>query len=803
MTQNATANQNTSQHVGIKVTTFTNHQSNTPDNVGDWTWGELCESLLADGHVRTNDKEEDGVGLFGFYTLQPGTTRANKNVEQVYGWALDLDKATDEQIAETLQRLTSAGLAHLVYSTHSHTATKWKLRVLGPLSRPVAAKDWPATWRAIIDTYSARTSDEQCKDVVRMYYWPSCKPGAEPILSLYPGEALDPSTLKLAPKPAGKVSAKADPECDLNAPALLDSGVKLERCPKGTSPFQHAEALCKAMPPAVSGSGGHVALLRLARALRWGLELDEAQTVNLISELYNPRCEPAWSDTEIAHKAEHAGAEDGAPYARGALLPPAADCYDHLPLLVQREGRYWLRSHNSSDYAIRVKEIDLVRKCKDFYGEAEIASWNKSPNPAIGKATIQTHSNVADRIVTSYAVPRTSFDPESNTLTEGLRMDPTLEPTRDRSVEAWLTALGGDDHDALQMWIAGCAQDLLVAPAPALGLVGPKSCGKSLIAAGLARQWGDPCAPVVARALVAQFNSDLERCPIVLADEKLPKELTGEDFRELVAARSHSIEPKGKERQTLHGAIRFVVAANNLDRVLGLAGEKNEADVAAIAERWRLIEVTEERAARCVEALKALRLADGSNVDLRKIACHFLWIQRTVTPHRGRFVGAPPDTKILRLLRANEAKRLPELFDLIADYLGSSGEPDHSYDMRAPDSVKPRAGIPQPEAHAWWPLIVDSKRLFAAYAVLGAMLGATSQQVGAALRPFEVGERQAVKIGERVRRMYPIDALRLSETFGLDLDDVRKTLDEGTMARRDARQSAKGSAREPENQRIS
>jgi putative DNA primase/helicase len=128
----------------------------------------------------------------------------------------------------------------------------------------------------------------------------------------------------IAPAPKATPAPKAEPSDtpDLNSARLLGSGVKLERCPKGTSPFQHAEALCKAMPAAVSGSGGHVALLRLARALRWGLELDEAQTVNLISELYNPRCEPAWSDTEIAHKAEHAGAEDGAPYARGALLPP-------------------------------------------------------------------------------------------------------------------------------------------------------------------------------------------------------------------------------------------------------------------------------------------------------------------------------------------------------------------------------------------------------------------------------------------------------------------------------------------------
>lgn len=737
-------------NVPFTTTTFRHVKAPEPHSVRDWTWGEFVDFIRANGHERVDDKND--AYLFGNYRLKEGTRSKNANVELVFGWALDLDKLSQTEIDAVLERLVDEGLAFVAYSTFQHTAEKPRLRVVGPLARPIPGAEWPAVWRAIVDTYSPG-ADEQCKDSRRLYWFPAARPGAPVELFSNDGKALEPPAVQAA----SKTVMPTDVGFDLDARDIIDAGLKLERCPSGSNPFEYGEHLCRTMPAAISGQGGSVALFRLARALVWGLEFPPEQAADLIGELYNPRCEPPWSEAEIEHKVTDAQQETGAPYPRGALAPPQPDNFDHLPLILQSGGRYWFRLPDSGDYTWRVKEQDAVRKARDLYGDAELASWNQSDNPRVGKPTIETRSRVVDRIVTAYHEPRTTFDLPTNTLTEGLRLDPTLSPKRSEAVEQWLAALAGDDLEALKMWIAGCRQALLTAPAPALGIVGPKEAGKSLIAAGLARLFGDPCPPVPASVLCAQFNGDLARCPIVLADEKLPDDLTGEAFRERVAARAHSIEPKGKERQALHGAVRFVVTANNPDRVLSLAGEKCDADIEAIAARWRLVEVTDVRGAACIDALESLKGADGSSVDLRTIAEHFLWLQATVEPHRGRFVGSPPDEKVAGLLRRAEAGRFVELFTLVDLYLADPG----SWESRYVDGEAPLAkrGEPKPEAKVYWPLFKEDGRLFARYGVLGAILGETSQKVGAALRPFQRGERAKV----RGILAYELDADRLGQ----------------------------------------
>jgi hypothetical protein len=62
-----------------------------------------------------------------------------------------------------------------------------------------------------------------------------------------------------------------------------------------------------AMPAAISGSGGHVATLKVANALvlGFGLSIDDAWPY--LSQ-YNERCEPPWSPRELAHKLAEADA---------------------------------------------------------------------------------------------------------------------------------------------------------------------------------------------------------------------------------------------------------------------------------------------------------------------------------------------------------------------------------------------------------------------------------------------------------------------------------------------------------------
>ena len=56
-----------------------------------------------------------------------------------------------------------------------------------------------------------------------------------------------------------------------------------------------------AMPPAISGQGGHSACYAVAAVLVNGFDLAEETALDLLAE-YNARCVPSWSDYELQHK---------------------------------------------------------------------------------------------------------------------------------------------------------------------------------------------------------------------------------------------------------------------------------------------------------------------------------------------------------------------------------------------------------------------------------------------------------------------------------------------------------------------
>lgn len=62
----------------------------------------------------------------------------------------------------------------------------------------------------------------------------------------------------------------------------------------------------KTCPPAISGKGGHPATFKAAMMAGPGHELDEATTLTLLREVYNPRCEPPWPEKDLAHKVHDA-----------------------------------------------------------------------------------------------------------------------------------------------------------------------------------------------------------------------------------------------------------------------------------------------------------------------------------------------------------------------------------------------------------------------------------------------------------------------------------------------------------------
>lgn len=87
---------------------------------------------------------------------------------------------------------------------------------------------------------------------------------------------------------------------------------------------ERAAKYLAAMPPAVSGAGGHSATLTAASAMVNGFALPHEEAYGLLLEQYNPRCEPPWSEPDLRRKVSEAaklGSSKGFGYLRDAAPP--------------------------------------------------------------------------------------------------------------------------------------------------------------------------------------------------------------------------------------------------------------------------------------------------------------------------------------------------------------------------------------------------------------------------------------------------------------------------------------------------
>lgn len=72
------------------------------------------------------------------------------------------------------------------------------------------------------------------------------------------------------------------------------------------SPMERARQYLAAIPPAISGAGGHGVTFRAACAMEHGFALSISEALTLLLE-WNCGCQPPWTEAELRHKLEDAG----------------------------------------------------------------------------------------------------------------------------------------------------------------------------------------------------------------------------------------------------------------------------------------------------------------------------------------------------------------------------------------------------------------------------------------------------------------------------------------------------------------
>jgi hypothetical protein len=229
------------------------------------------------------------------------------------------------------------------------------------------------------------------------------------------------------------------------------------------------------------------------------------------------------------------------------------------------------------------------------------------------------------------------FEPATETFYEAVCPLRPLSPVYNQDIDGWLDALFGDDRELGKNWIA--AVTLLHEQSAALALIGAKSAGKTMLAEGLARLWRRSGA-VKLDAIMGNFNGSLLSCPLVVADESLPRDSSGkvrsQELRNIIGSNSRTLNQKYMFESQLDGALRLVICANNED-LFKFNESLSHDDLDAIRLRFLCINVGPQ----APEYLRKLggRVGTSDWVDGDKIAQHALWLrqERTyINPNTGR-----------------------------------------------------------------------------------------------------------------------------------------------------------------------
>ena len=165
-------------------------------------WSELLDKLAQTTRTRETaaeyaalpkgerDNIKDVGGFVGGY-LKNGK-RNNASVVNRCMVCLDADYA-DEGLLDDLD-LTFIN-AYALYSTHSHTPEKMRLRLIIPLSRTVTPDEYAAVSRRIADELTLTRFDPTTFEPARLMYWPSTPEDGEFVFRYSDATFLDPDAV--------------------------------------------------------------------------------------------------------------------------------------------------------------------------------------------------------------------------------------------------------------------------------------------------------------------------------------------------------------------------------------------------------------------------------------------------------------------------------------------------------------------------------------------------------------------------------------------------------------------------------
>lgn len=268
----------------MKISTLANKFDTDPES-DEFEFSEMAAVLR-----ELADQDKDTAALWSPAVMEGGKTEGH--TREVTALALDFDHAEPPW-----DRLGAWN--YFAHTTHSHTAADPHWRVVVELEGPVPAAQWKQLFKAKCAMHEL-PCDPKCCNPNRAFFVPP--PGAE--------------WRQNVGTPATMPTFCPDEKLNLSdqEPRPLETD--------GQAFWSAIEFDMRTMRPSIDGHGGHADLLAAACVLRRGYALTPEACMEAL-RVFNARCEPPWSESELAHKVSEAGRASMKDPPIGSRVPAA------------------------------------------------------------------------------------------------------------------------------------------------------------------------------------------------------------------------------------------------------------------------------------------------------------------------------------------------------------------------------------------------------------------------------------------------------------------------------------------------
>jgi hypothetical protein len=619
------------------------------------TWDEWLE-LLSRHEVRGGPADSDDKGKLDrakdgpavvLGEIPAGKRRAGANVRAVHAMALDIEDRTDDEIVSSLEKLKE--FEYIIYTTHKHgsevSGGRARLRVIFPLEKPVEPSDYPSAWTGL-NSLCGGLNDPQTRDVGRLHFLPSTFDLSVAWTTRNQGR-----WLKLSDLPEGDSVPTVSDSREL---AEVRGRMRVIR--KDHELKEKSKALLAGLPFAEPGERHNVVLsltmwlARKDRHLRRGtldalfqpslavMEEDSigAPTLDEVFKAYEGAVEKVREsekgDRERKTKAalEHQH-ENLLPY-KNRDLERIAGRHGWEPQelkdrwIIQSEGGGWVLDA-SGEYRGPYSREDLGLVASKVLARAPVRLIDATKSGFRYRPiqeVVRECGNVADHIISDLTAERTTYDPVTRIVYEAVRpIRKDLDPKFDEDIDKWFRLLTGPLYPKVVDWLS-CCPDLSKLLC-AIYFDGVPGSGKTLFAHGAARIWTHG-PPGDIEAVLNDFNDELTRCPLIVADEEMPvqgwkrKSVTA-SLRSMLSTTSRTLKRKYRPTSELQGAVRLIMTANN-EFLLDSRDVSSSQDLDAIAQRFLYVHVSQEAA----DYLNDIPRVQKAYWGEAGIARHILWL---------------------------------------------------------------------------------------------------------------------------------------------------------------------------------